>query len=207
MSVTSAKTLAGIGSLLLCVPFVNIIGVILLLMGMNTLSKHYKDNHICDIGLIIASILHIICSILSLIGFMVLFFHQSIIGLFLGLLLLIPIAILQFIFTLIAAIFFKNALHALAEQTGENIFRTAGTLMLISAILTIVLIGSFLMIVTYIITAIAFFTLKNKPPKQSTYNYTQQQTTTENTFTKFCPHCGTPLPPDASYCSNCGKQT
>jgi len=134
--------------------------------------------------------------------------------LFIGLLLLIPIAIINFIFTVIAAVFFKNALHALAEQTDENIFRTAGTLMLISAILTIVLIGSFLMIITYIITAIAFLTLKNKPPKQQTYNYTQQQQpqqtpppTTENTFTKFCPHCGTPIPPDANYCSNCGKQT
>ncbi|MCL2869179.1 MAG: DUF973 family protein [Candidatus Bathyarchaeota archaeon] len=207
MSVTSAKTLAGIGSLLLCVPFVNIIGVILLLMGMNTLSKHYKDSRICDTGLIAASLLYIIGSILSTIGLMALSFHQSMVGLFLGFLLLIPIAIINFIFTLIAAVFFKNALHALAEQTGENIFRTAGTLMLISAILTIVLIGSFLMIITYIITAIAFFTLKNKPPKQSTYNYTQQQTTTENTFTKFCPHCGTPLPSDASYCLNCGKQT
>ncbi|MGB9854022.1 MAG: DUF996 domain-containing protein [Candidatus Bathyarchaeales archaeon] len=54
-----------------------------------------------------------------------------------------------------------------ATKSGENMFNTAGLLLLVGAILTIILIGLILMLVAWILVAIGFFSVKvptTQPP-------------------------------------------
>jgi len=207
----TSKILAGIGSLLYGAP---IIGLILVLIGMKGLSEHYKDKRIYD-GLVTGIILFIISSILVFGGVITL--YSTILVMFSGLVLLTILGagicfIIGFIFALLAVKYIKNCLHALAERSGQNLFRTAGTLIWFGAILTIIGIGAILIWVGFIIAAIGFFTLKDN--QQPTYGYTppppntQQpyQTETSNVKANFCPNCGTPVALDATFCAHCGKQ-
>ena len=71
--------------------------------------------------------------------------------------------VILFIFVVVAAIFFRKSLTALAEKTGVGLFGTAGLLLLIGAVLTIILIGLLLMWVALILVAIAFFQIRAEP--------------------------------------------
>jgi uncharacterized membrane protein len=42
----SSKLLAGIGSIFLLIPGLNIVGIILILLGMKGLAEHYKEGRI-----------------------------------------------------------------------------------------------------------------------------------------------------------------
>jgi uncharacterized membrane protein len=224
MTAESSKTLAGIGSILLIVPFVSIVGIILVLMGMKDLSEHYRDSRIFD-GLVTGGIFLVIGLILSVFGTV---FCLTLIGALIG----IPLIIIAFIFELLAARAFKKAFYALSERSGEHLFHTAGTLVWIGAILSIIFVGAILIFIAYIIAAVGFFTLKITPigttagtgnssstpygytPPPPTYGHTppspptQQpsSTSTENPKANFCPNCGAPITPEATFCSNCGNQ-
>jgi uncharacterized membrane protein len=209
MTIESSKTMAGIGSIL----FGSIIGIILVIIGMKGISEHYKDNRIYD-GLVKGAIFLIISSILSLAGISFLWTGIATIWLGIGLVSLlasIPCLIIGFILALLAIKYVKDCFHALAERSGENLFNTAGTLIWIGAILTIIGIGFFLIWIGFIIAAIGFFTLKTAPSTPS-YGYTppppnaQSYQTASNVKSNFCPNCGTPISPEATFCAHCGKQ-
>jgi uncharacterized membrane protein len=202
---SSSKTLAGIGSIL----FGGIIGIILFLLGMKGLSEYYKDERIYD-GLVTATICFIIGLILSITGIVL---CVGIITAIIG----IPLIIVGFIFEFLAARYVKKALHALAERSGEHLFETAGTLIWIGALLSIIFVGVILIWVGFIIAAIGFFTLKETPNRAPgayqapppAYGYTPPPTTqppTADAKANFCPNCGTPVAPEATFCSHCGKQ-
>ncbi|MDR0470435.1 MAG: DUF996 domain-containing protein [Nitrososphaerota archaeon] len=203
---SSSKTLAGIGSLL----FSGIIGIILFIVGMKGLSEYYKDERIYD-GLVPAAIFFIIGTILSVSGFILCIgIITAIIG--------IPLLIVGFIFELLAARYVKKALQALAERSGEHLFETAGTLILIGAILAILFVGVILIAIGFIIAAIGFLTLKEPasgapntyqappPAYGSTPPPTTQPPPTADAKANFCPNCGTPVAANATFCSHCGKQ-
>lgn len=210
----SSKILAGIGSIL----YGTIIGIILVLIGMKGLSEHYKDNRIYD-GLVTGTILLIISSILAGAGLGVLYagilttaatFGLGIGFGILGVIGAIVCFIIGFILALLAVKYFRNCFHALAERSGENLFNTAGTLIWVGAILTIIGVGFFLIWIGFIIAAIGFFTLKT-PSNTPTYTYTQPTTqppptASADTKSNFCPNCGTPVPPETTFCAHCGKQ-
>jgi len=197
----SSKTLAGIGSLL--VGF--IIGIILFLIGMKGVSEYYKDERMYK-GLVTAVIYLIIGFILSLVGI-------ATVIILIG----IPLIIVGFIFELLAARHIRDSLRVLSERSGEHLFETAGTIIWYGAILAIVGIGIFLMCIGFIIAAIGFFTLKETQSGASgtyqtpppAYGYTPPPTTqppTADAKSNFCPNCGTPVAPNATFCSHCGKQ-
>jgi uncharacterized membrane protein len=73
-------------------------------------------------------------------------------------------AVIIFVFYLLAAIFFKRSFDTLSTKTGEKMFGTAGLLMLVGAILTIVLVGLLLMLIAWILAAVAFFSVKTPAP-------------------------------------------
>ncbi|MCL1977850.1 MAG: DUF996 domain-containing protein [Candidatus Bathyarchaeota archaeon] len=199
MTVETSKILAGVGSIL----FGSLIGIILVLVGMKGLSEYYNDRRIYD-GLVTATIFFIIGLILSVVG-----------AIFLFVLIGIPLIIVGFIFELLAARYFRNALYALSERSGEHLFHTAGILIWIGAILSIIVVGIILIWIGFIIAAIGFFTLKVAPSGATgasapppSYGYTPppnaQQTT--NFKSNFCPNCGTPVASEATFCAHCGKQ-
>jgi uncharacterized membrane protein len=197
----SSKILAGIGSIILG----SIVGIILFMIGMKGLAEHYKDRRIYD-GLVTGGILLIISWILFFVGVWTIWILVG-----------IPIIIVAFVLAVLAVRYIRNCFHVLAEVSGENLFRTAGTLIWIGAFLSIILVGFVLIWVGFIIAAVGFFTLKIAPT-QPTYGYTPPPSNTppptqpyqaapaSNVKANFCPNCGTSVAPDATFCAHCGKQ-
>ena len=178
MSLESGKNLAGIGSifLVLPVPFLSIVGIIMVLIGMKNLSQAYKDESIWKNTLyaVIFGIIGIIASGLTLVS---LFFGgifastalglgdaTGIIGLITGLLIFLVVA---FIFYLLEAIYIRKAFNSLADRSGVGLFRTGGLLLLIGAVLTIILVGLFLIFIAWILILVAFFQIPTSQQSQT----------------------------------------
>lgn len=172
MSVESGKNLGGIGSIFLVipVPFLSIVGIILVLIGMNNLSKAYNDPSIWKNTLyaVIFGIIGIVGSGLALAS---LFFGgifpsaafgggTGIAGFFAGLIIFLIVA---FIFYILEAIFIRKAFDSLANKSGVGLFRTGGLLLLIGAVLTIILVGLFLIFIAWILILVAFFQIPTNP--------------------------------------------
>jgi len=168
MSLESGKNLAGIGSIFLVipVPFLSIVGIIMVLIGMKNLSKAYNDESIWKNTLyaVIFGIIGIVASSLTLVS---LFFGgiftsaalgvgdaTGIAGFFAGLIIFLVVA---FIFYLLEAIYIRRAFNSLANKSGVGLFRTGGLLLLIGAILTIFIVGLFLIFIAWILILVAFF--------------------------------------------------
>jgi uncharacterized membrane protein len=177
------------------------------------LSEYYKDNSIYRNAL-----WGVIFFIVGLIAFAVVMSSLIWGGIFAGMafmpgaglgagilalgLLVVSVAIL-FIFYLLAAMYFRRAFSTLAQKTGEHMFETAGLLLFVGAILTIILVGLALILVAWILATIAFFSIRT--PQTNTYA-PPSQTYTQPTATRYCPNCGAPVEPNATYCPHCGKQ-
>ncbi len=76
---------------------------------------------------------------------------------------LIASFVILFVFAIIAAFFFRRSLTTLSSKAGVGLFGTAGLLMLIGAVLTIIVIGFLLMWISMILVAVAFFQIKAQP--------------------------------------------
>jgi uncharacterized membrane protein len=149
MSLDSGKHLASIGSIFLVipVPFLSIVGIIMVLIGMKNLSQAYNDESIWKNTLyaVIFGIIAIIASGLALPSlFFGGIFSTAALGLgdasgFLGFLAgMIIFLFVAFIFYLIEAIYIRRTFDSLANKSGVGLFRTGGTPLLFGAILTIV---------------------------------------------------------------------
>ena len=152
--------------LVIPVPFLSIVGIIMVLVGMKNLSKAYNDESIWKNTLyaVIFGIIGIVASGVTLVS---LFFGgifagaalgledaTGIIGLIAGVIIFLVVA---FIFYLLEAIYIRRAFDSLANRSGVGLFRTGGMLLLIGAILTIVLVGLFLIFIAWILILVAFF--------------------------------------------------
>jgi len=176
MSLESGKNLGGIGSIFLVipVPFISIVGIILVLIGMERLSKAYNDPSIWKNTLyaVIFGIIGIVASGLTLASVFfggifatAAFGATGLAGFFAGLIIFLVIA---FIFYILEAIFIRRAFDSLANRSGVGLFRTGGLLLLIGAVLTIVLVGLLLIFIAWILILVAFFQIPtNQAPSQS----------------------------------------
>jgi uncharacterized membrane protein len=210
-SLESNKTLAGVGSILLIFPFISIVGIILILIGMKGLSDYYKEPSIYQ-NTIWGAVFGFIAAIAIAVA-VPLFFISGAFGVFalgLGLLALFGLAVVVFVFYLMAAMYFRRAFSTLAQKSGEHLFETAGLLLWIGAILTIVFfIGLLIILVAWIIATIAFFSIK--VPATQPYTYTPPSSPSSPTApsaqaARYCSNCGAPVSLDATFCAHCGKQ-
>ncbi len=71
--------------------------------------------------------------------------------------------IILFVFAIVSAIFLRRSLNQLSSKTGVGLFGTAGLLILIGAVLTIVVIGALLIWIGFILVTVAFFQIKAQP--------------------------------------------
>jgi uncharacterized membrane protein len=211
MTFESSKNLGGIGALLVVIGgltifgyayagILAIIGIILVLVGLNGLANHYQEKGIFNnalyglileivgavvaVGALIASILAWIGSAMSNLpaGFnwqdptswqswvtanagnpMAVFDVFS--GLIVG---FVVALVLLFIFVVVSAVFYRRSFSTLATKSGVGMFGTAGLLLLIGAILTIILIGFVLMWIAFILLIVAFFSLREQPTQTTT---------------------------------------
>jgi uncharacterized membrane protein len=210
----SNKTMAMIGSILLIlgtfIPFggaaVEIIGIILLLMAIKGFSTYYQDPGMYQNALT-GIIYYVIAAISVAVGFgtlVVSFASIFLIGL--GLAILVVALVIAFIFFILAASRLRRTFYDLSQKTGEQSFHTAGTLLWLGAILTIVLfLGLILIFIAWIFAAIGFFSMKTTgQPQYGQQAYSPPPPPTAQA-TKYCPNCGQPVEPNATYCPHCGK--
>lgn len=171
-----------------------LIGLILLLIGTKGLADHYKDQGIFNNALY--AIILIIVGVVVTIGVIVAVafaalsdlginlsdmaaFDQNwakfvqaftdvsdfsaiytlIGGIIIGL-------VIIFIFLVVAAFLYRRSLNTLASKTGVGMFNTAGLILLIGAVLTIIVIGVILIWIAFILVAVAFFSIKTTAAEQ-----------------------------------------
>jgi len=224
-SLSSAKTLGGVGGILVFIPFLSLVGWILILLATKEISESVQDKTIFDDALL-AGITAVIGAVVFALVFALAVFTGSVAGrfapgtfVFSGLFLGVLAAF--WVFTIISAIFLKRSYEKISQRLNVSAFATAGLLYLIGAALTIVLVGFLILLIALIFQVVAYFSIQDRPP---TAGWSQpasqpfasppvtqqpasplQQPTVES---KFCFKCGAKLPGATVFCTSCGaKQT
>jgi uncharacterized membrane protein len=171
-----------------------LIGLILTLVGLKGLADYYNEAGIFNnflygtlagiAGMVVAALAFVFVVFTMLTDFLYTLFPtwngdlSSLTGLTPDLTAIDPTAIMPFLtaflvilvilfFTaIIVAIFMRKSLNSLSAKAGVGLFGTAGLLLLIGAVLTIIAIGLILIWIAMLIMTIAFFSMK--PQAQST---------------------------------------
>jgi uncharacterized membrane protein len=158
-----AKILGGVGSILML--FIPIVGQILVLIAAKYISDTTNDKSIFN-NVLYAMIFSIIGSIAAtmLIYTSMFAFLMNPAGALMGVITSLGIA---FIFQLLEAIFLRRGFNRIAELVNVSHFRTATTLFLIGAILTIIMVGLLIIFIAEIFMIVAFFSLPDQLPTQA----------------------------------------
>ncbi len=217
-SLSSAKTLGGIGGILVFIPGLSLVGWILILVALNDISNAVQDRSIFDDALI-AGITAVLGGVVLLV-FLLLVPAVPFRGFALGTAAILVLEILGafWIFAVISAVFLKRAYDKAAQRLNVNAFATAGLLYLIGALTTIILIGFAIIFIALIFQVVAYFSIEDRPtyagvppppqPFAPPPSAVQQATSTQQAQLdfKFCPKCGARLARVADYCTNCGAK-
>ncbi len=197
-----AKTLGGIGSILLLVPGVNIVGYILILIATKYVSDELGDKSIFDnmlyaviagiVGAAAAAFIIFTGAVFSAVTFST----SAIAGIVVGL-------AIAWIALIVSAMFIRRAYDTMATRLNIGTFRTAGMLYFIGAILIIILVGFLLLFVAAILQIIAFFAIPDIAPGMQPQ---PMAATSPQQGVKYCPSCGTQLAASATFCSKCGAK-
>jgi uncharacterized membrane protein len=193
-----AKTLAGEGAILLLlslIPYIGwvlgIVGIVLLLKGVKELSYYYQDEKIYQdsltgvkyyiVALVAAAvaIVAMVIGVASATGFTFAGDFVFTAGFAVGLIALFVGLIVAFVFYVLAATHLKRTFNTLSQKSGEQSFATAGTLLWIGSILTIIGVGLILIFIAWIFATIGFFSMKSRQYQQ--YNYQANGYTTSQT--------------------------
>jgi len=198
---SDAKTLGGVGSILLLIPGVSIVGYVLVLVAAKYVSDELGDRSIFNnmIYAVIAGIAGGVTGVLLIVTGAVAGILTFGIGALLG---VAGGLVIFWVALVMSAIFIRRALDAMANGLGVGTFRTAGTLYLVGAALAIVLVGLVVLFVAAILLIIAFFSIKEiQQPAQ-----TQPPMPSMVQPGKFCPSCGTQMASSAVFCPKCGAK-
>ena len=165
MSLESNKTLGGIGSILLAIPFLNLVGIILVLIAMKGMGEYYNEDDIFKNALL--GFIFGFVGVIALIAVILIFafgfatISPNVTPVFPAItgfgLFIISFGVL-YVFSLISAIFYKKSLDNLSEKSNEQMFKTAGLILLIGA--AIPFIGEILKFIAWILAAVGFFNIK-----------------------------------------------
>jgi len=184
-NLSNAKTYGGIGAILLLVggvipyagPIISIVGLILIFLGVKTISEVTSDEEIFK-NFLLSFIFNVIAFVslfsMLLIGFgaaggiswaMSLetanitdfssfwnYFGDIIIAALIGF-------VVAWIFLIIGAIYLKKSYQSIAQHTNVKYFETTATLYLIGSITVIILIGFLILFIARIFEIIAYFSL------------------------------------------------
>jgi uncharacterized membrane protein len=205
-----AKTLGGVGSILILIPVASIVGYILVLIATKYISDELGDKSIFDnmlyavitgiIGAVAIAFVFITGVILSTFTFA----FSAIAGVLVGL-------AVAWIALILSSIFIRRAYDTIATRLNVGTFKTAGLLYFIGAILTIVFAGLIVLFVGIILQIVAFFGIPDTVPgmQAQPMGGTGGQPVgamSAQTGTRFCPNCGTQLAATATYCTKCGAK-
>jgi len=224
-SLSNAKTLGGIGGILVFIPGVSLVGWILILIALKDISDVVQDKSIFDNALLAG-----ITAIIGSVVLFVLFFFSLAAFRFLSLGFFGVLAAF-WVLSIISAIFLKNSYDRAAQKLNNSSFGTAGLLYLVGALTTIVLVGFLILFIALIFQIVAYFSIQDQPPppaypgfQASPPTYPNPQSLSPSTPQtpqlpapaptpvqsssefKFCHKCGTRMPMTADYCTNCGAK-
>lgn len=209
-TLSQAKTLGGVGSILIFIPFVSLVGYILLIVAVKDISDDLQDRSIFN-NILIAAVTGIVAA-LALAGGVLLGVLSA--GFTVGMAGIAGIGgglLLAWIFFMVSAIFLRRAYDTMGTRLGVGTFKTAATLYLVGAALTIVLVGAFILFVAEIVQAVAYFSIPDQlptsgpvaaPPGPSPATPVPLQ----GESSKFCTSCGTRISPTATFCYKCGAK-
>jgi uncharacterized membrane protein len=190
-SLSQAKTLGGVGSILVllgAIPNVGfvlaIVGFILILVAVKNVSESVNEPGIFN-DMIIAVVLSIVglvvFGVIVIVAFFSFFnFRQfgtptpgmvppGILG---AIGLLIVGLVVVWVFYLVSAIFLRRSYERIGMRLNVNMFQTTGLLYLIGAALTIILVGFLILLIAEILQIVAFFSIPEQlppsmPPQQT----------------------------------------
>jgi len=190
VELSNIKTIGKVGALLTLLggfipfigPIIGIVGFVLVLIAVKSISELVKDkdifkNYLIDFILSIISIVMIL--VIMLIGFIKVGGFTWITSLqdiniqdlstfwdFFGGIIeyAIMALIVGWILWVIGAIYLRRSYNSIAKHTNVSLFRTTGTVYLIGALTTIILIGFVILFVGRIIEVIAYFSLPDELP-------------------------------------------
>ena len=181
VNISTQKMLGGIGSILILLVFMpgtvatllGIVGVVLWFISIYQLSDILRKPSIFK-KVLIGFILNIVGTVIAFAfgltaGISLSAYVRGETGITSGLGLLAVAIIVAYAISLAAFYFYKEAFDILAQATVHNLFKIAGLLMFIGAITTILFgLGILLIIVGYIVLAVAFFTAPKEVEVQGT---------------------------------------
>jgi len=201
---SEAKTIGGIGSILLLIPGISIVGYILILVATKYISDDLGDRSILNnmIYAVITAIVGVAAGAFLLFSGLFFGIFTLGVGAILG---IIGGLIVVWIFLVISSLFIRRSYDAIATRLNVDYFRTAGTLYFVGALLTIVLVGFIILLVAYIFQIIAFFSMPDasQPPVGQP---TPAAAPVAQAGMKFCPNCGTQMSLLATFCPKCGAK-
>jgi uncharacterized membrane protein len=200
---SDAKILGGIGSILEIIPLLNIVGYVLVLLSVKYISDETHDGSIFSDMLIavIAGIVGVaIGSFVLLFGGIFAVFTAGV-SAFLGIVTFLGII---WVALVVSSLFVRKAYNNIASKLNVGTFRTAGTLYIIGALLTIVLVGFFILFVAYIVQIVAFFSIPESaagPGLAPTTGGAPAQAAS-----RYCVNCGSQMMSTATFCPKCGAK-
>jgi len=216
---SEAKTLGGVGAILVLIggfiPIVGavipIIGVILILLAVKKIAEESKNDSIFKNYLfyfilnvistvVVISIIFISVGGLSFISTLQSsdFSNPDVISEVFGSLIVgcILAGVIGWIMLIVGTLYLRRSYNSIAECTGVDKFKTAGTLYFVGALTLIVFfIGAFIILIGAIFEIIAYFSLPDEMPLPGS----------KDGAARRCPNCGRTIPEDANTCPYCGK--
>jgi uncharacterized membrane protein len=207
---SDAKMLGGIGSILQIIPYVSIVGYILTLIAVKFISDEVHDRSIFN-DMLYAAITGIVGVAIAAVGIFGAFASIGVLGVgaIAGIIAFLAVA---WIALIISAIFIRKAFNNIATKLNIGMFRTAGTLYFIGAILVIVLVGFIILFIAYILQIVAFFSINETTAQPQTMQAnpmspaTPMAASTTQGGTKFCANCGTEMGATVAFCPKCGAK-
>ena len=220
-NLSNAKILGGVGAILMLVggfltSFLSLVGIIMVFVAIKYIADDTKDRSIFS-NFLLFVILYII-AVVALAAVVFLAFTSMGFGLFGGIETgeitdptaffdsisdVLGICVLGFVvfyvLNIIAALYLRKSFDSITKYTNVDMFKTAGLIFFIGAILLIIGVGFIIMFIAEILMIIAFFSLPETYP-------TGEEPRQPSQTGRMCPNCGRPIPMDARVCPYCGKQ-
>jgi len=210
-TLSQAKTLGGVGAILIFIPFVSLIGYILIIVAVRDISNDLQDRSIFN-NIVIAGVTGIVGALAG-----AFFIFAGLLGsglksgtsVFAGLAVGLLIA---WIALVVSAVFLRRAYNTMGQRLQVDMFKTAATLYFVGAILTIVVVGFVILFIAEILQAVAYFSIPNMPPMQGAGTSagfaaaSPPSMQPQGGATKFCTNCGTKISPSATFCYSCGAK-
>ena len=198
-SLSQAKTLGGLGSILVIMSLVprlglilGFVGFILELIAIKYISEFLADNSIfnnmivsvlASIAGLILALIFIIAVVFSFIGLSGIQWVPNVgpsmpsdvktsnaVGLLFGILAGLAVVWVCFV---ISAIFRRRSYNAIGTKLGVRLFETVALLYLIGAVTTVILVGFLILLLAEVLQIVAFFSIPELPPPPDQVTATQ----------------------------------